>query len=279
MNKVIIYYFTGTGNTLLLSKTMRNVIIESGYECEIIDISTIKILSISKQVTYGFAFPVYAYGMPNIMKKFLNNLPNVDNTNAFVVSTAGEGIGIGVDIATTILKKKGFNIIGSLPVLMPQNFVPIFKLYSLEQEAETIANAKISITRFIKDLVEGKSQLKKKRNFIRSFSSRIVYFIFEFLGIRFFYKLFKVDEKCNSCSYCAKICPVGNITMKNGKPEFGNHCELCMRCLNFCPQESIQVWSSKKHKRYNKLPFKFLDENSEENDDEKDNDFLFYRNR
>jgi MinD superfamily P-loop ATPase len=37
------------------------------------------------------------------------------------------------------------------------------------------------------------------------------------------------------------VCQVENIEMKDGKPTWLHHCEQCLACLQWCPQEAIQV--------------------------------------
>ena len=50
----------------------------------------------------------------------------------------------------------------------------------------------------------------------------------------------KADESCTSCGICEQVCPVGNITMVDGAPRWNNHCEMCLACLNLCPEAAIQ---------------------------------------
>ncbi len=54
-------------------------------------------------------------------------------------------------------------------------------------------------------------------------------------------KNYTVDDKCNGCSICQKVCPVNNIIMEDNKPLWNKKCEQCYACLQWCPKESIQV--------------------------------------
>ncbi|NLW46267.1 MAG: 4Fe-4S binding protein [Firmicutes bacterium] len=49
-----------------------------------------------------------------------------------------------------------------------------------------------------------------------------------------------VDDKCNNCRTCERICPRSNITIKEGRPVWNHDCELCFACIQWCPQEAIQ---------------------------------------
>jgi NAD-dependent dihydropyrimidine dehydrogenase PreA subunit len=53
-------------------------------------------------------------------------------------------------------------------------------------------------------------------------------------------KSFIADEKCNGCGICSRVCPVSNIIIIDKKPVWQNHCESCLACVNWCPQEAIQ---------------------------------------
>ena len=53
-------------------------------------------------------------------------------------------------------------------------------------------------------------------------------------------KNFWVDDKCNNCGICLKVCPVNNIKIISEKPSWLHRCEQCFACLQWCPQEAIQ---------------------------------------
>lgn len=38
---------------------------------------------------------------------------------------------------------------------------------------------------------------------------------------------------------CQKIYSMNNIKTINGKPQWQHHCENCLVCYNWCPQEAI----------------------------------------
>lgn len=73
-------------------------------------------------------------------------------------------------------------------------------------------------------------------------------------------KKFFVQETCNRCGLCEKVCPVQNIRLVDGRPAWQHHCEQCMACLQWCPQEAIQFGKATiGRRRYRHPEFKAAD--------------------
>jgi len=49
------------------------------------------------------------------------------------------------------------------------------------------------------------------------------------------------QEKRIGCGICAKVCPVGNISMKDGKAVNGVNCNYCLGCVHFCPHQAMEI--------------------------------------
>ncbi len=260
MKKITIFYFTGTGNTLFLSKLLKEEFNSKGIECNLIDISSIdnKDITLSEDTVYGFVFPVYAFGPPRIYFNFLKNLPEVKEKSikAFVISNAGSQEGTANNIVRNKLLKKGFDLIGNCLLYMPHGFILLKERFSKEKEEQLLFESKKSIPIFVNNLIEGNITSYKKINPFFLLIFRISYWGFRVMGVRMLPQHFKIDTNCNSCGYCAKICPMKNISMVNDKPKWGNKCEVCLRCLNYCPKKSIQLLGTKNRSRYNIMPLK-----------------------
>ena len=54
--------------------------------------------------------------------------------------------------------------------------------------------------------------------------------------------------RCTKCKLCVKLCPRNNISMKE-YPERRDSCEVCMRCICFCPVKAVFI-PGKRSKQY-----------------------------
>ena len=59
---------------------------------------------------------------------------------------------------------------------------------------------------------------------------------------------FHSNEACNGCSLCQKLCPVENIRMREGHPQWQGRCIGCLRCYHRCPQHAIEYGNQTRKK-------------------------------
>lgn len=117
---------------------------------------------------------------------------------------------------------------------MPENYIALFKTPNKNESLEIIEQAQQPILNTIEyirgnlSFPEPEITLKDKLN--SSFINTI--FVHS--------KKFHVTNACISCGKCENICPLGNIKLLNGKPNWGEHCTYCMACICRCPKEAIE---------------------------------------
>ncbi len=235
--KTVLYYFSGTGNTLMLARLLAK---ELG-DTEIINIVSCSGSSpVPKADTIGILYPVYAFGLPRIVYNFVkNSLQITDNAYVFSLTNYGGGGGpASLQQLKALLQTKGNKLNLGFGLTMPSNYIPFGGAESQEKQNR----------RFIKAAEEIKiiAQTIKKRpeNYFYS-KSHIPLFITGLFYKLFFRncgkeaKKFYVNDNCTSCGICVKICPTKNIKLLDKRPVWGDNCEQCMACLQWCPTVAI----------------------------------------
>lgn len=245
LNTIDFYYFSGTGNTLLVIKKMKEIFEENGVKVNLYHLENTNPKDINLNNTVGLGFPVVIQGTYPFVWDFVKLLPKANGTNIFMVDTLAAYSGGVVGPMKRILNNKGYSSIGAKEILMPNNLFP--KEINSEENKKKIRTGLEKSERYAKEIINGSSKWGRiylLSDLMSIFSkSKIIWKFF-----RWYYPL-KVDEsKCVKCGLCVKLCPVNNIEMKD-YPELKNECMYCMRCISFCPKQAIHI-PKKKNKTY-----------------------------
>jgi len=260
-DSVQIFYFSGTGNSLRIAE-----LLSEKLDGEIISIPSLKD---QKKVTprsssFGIIFPVYYADLPVIVKRFANKLEGISNKYIFTVATYGGDSGKSLRTLSEIIKSRGGKLSGMYEVHMPQNG---FKK-PLENIDKIIRNANKRMDD-VSERIKSEYSGRFAGNKIQSVLLIPIYFLLgrfykkgiaELSGsdknmdidelIRMADKSFTVNEKCNHCGLCERICPVDNIKLEKGRPVWLHKCENCLACYNFCPQMAIETRIASKGYHY-----------------------------
>jgi ferredoxin len=244
--KIELKYFTGTGNSLKILDTCKEIFLQNNHEAAISEINTNE-SKIQESDILGFCFPVYAFGIPRICRKYLKSVRKFNKLQkVFVIVTAGgsDESGFSVQQCKQILKKKNCEIIYSDVIQMPINWItsPIPPFPPTKEEALEIIKKGLEQAKIVaQDIMKGKNKqhrfnYPKRYNKFRFYKD---YWMFKYLGIQNLWRTFKIYDTCNGCQICYRICPTNSIKILDNKPQWSSSCEQCMRCVNFCPKEAI----------------------------------------
>lgn len=235
-------YFSGTGNSWTVLNTCHLYFKE--HNCN----SEIKALDINEKEfdadIIGLAFPVHAFGLPEIIRNYIKSLPTFPiKQKFFFIVTAGDVSG---SCSTTkkleqLLLPKNVKTIYSDVIKMPNNWIPFSHTASKELN-EGIINAGVKKAQESAENILNSKMLQfdthRIPTFIRTMGN-VVNVLFRTQGKKQLIKLFKTYDSCDGCGLCAKTCPTNSIIMTDNKPNWASTCVQCMRCVNICPQESI----------------------------------------
>jgi ferredoxin len=237
--KTIIYYFTGTGNSLAAAR----IVAATLEDCELVSIAVLKDTPgniVPQADRVGIVCPVYDAGVPRIVAEFAERLDLSRAGSTFaIVTMGGTGISALHQLNKILMKGQGRKLNAAFAVKMPGNFPPVGRPPEGEKKDAILAAADkhlVSIAHTIDQGIAVPSGFSPGSSLMRC----LIYPPF-FQNVHGMDKAFSVSDDCTSCGTCAKVCPVGNITLANDRPSWQHHCELCCACLHFCPVEAIQL--------------------------------------
>ncbi len=238
----MIFYFSGTGNSLYIARTMADChsqtlvsiagAINSGAEAYKYTLEDGEII--------GFVFPVYAWGPPGIVLEFIQKLKlnRYQGNYLFSVVTCGENVGNVMNVLAAGLEQQGYKLHSGFSVRMPNNYILLGDVDKKELEKQKLAEAEKTLEQVnhtVDRKQEGLFELEKG--------------CFPWLLTGVFYPLFHkrsidtgkfhADDRCNSCGTCEAACNCQNIKVQ-GKPRWGNRCVQCLACIHHCPTRAIQ---------------------------------------
>ncbi|MFA5348633.1 MAG: EFR1 family ferrodoxin [Methanoregula sp.] len=239
--KTIIYYFTGTGNSLAAARK----IAASLEDCELVRVALLQETKgdiVPQAERVGIICPVYFSGLPLMVAEFAGRLYLSGSQYTFsVVTCGGSGGSSALGQLDSILKKRNRGLDAGFMVKMPGNYILMYSSPAGKKREKMLAVADTQIA----DIAGAVSRCEK-RKLPSSFLALLVHSL---AYPRFASRVheddrkFNVNESCTSCGTCAAICPAGNIDLVEGKPVWKHHCELCCGCIHLCPVEAIQAGS------------------------------------
>ena len=230
----MIYYFTGTGNSLCVARQLAE---ETGEGlASIAEIMRGKPFPEPGRLT-GIVYPVFAWAPPKIVVDFVKQYRAQLNTDyIFSVCTAG---GSCVGSMTRLEKALGRPLDSAYCLIMPNNFMIGMDVDAGEAAEKKLKEAQAQIPSIAKALLERKQEISGiKRGALRMFMSAAAESFFNTFALSSAHKFYAKDS-CNACRLCGEVCPTENIQIDQ-KPLWGKDCTLCFACINHCPVKAIQ---------------------------------------
>ena len=133
---------------------------------------------------------------------------------------------------------------------MPGNYLVKYGAYSIEKQKGMFIKEKEKVETIVKMITNQQENKIERNNFLINGIGNLAYksMLPKFPTLD---RNFNVNEKCNSCNTCEKVCPVQNIKIINGRPNWQGNCEHCLACIQWCPTEAIQYGTqTNDRKRY-----------------------------
>ena len=240
--KTTIYYFSATGNSLQLARR-----IASNLEtCDLVPMASTlgnEMIEPSSE-RIGLIFPVFAWGMPRMVAEFIGKLSLKGHPYIFAAATCVAIPGNTLRDLQKDLRQRGVDLQAGFVVKAGRS--SLMKLNSLDKiiirldrKRKTLRNSDERIS----EIVSTVKNLQPHRPETSSPGANLFGSMFHDLALKSFKTIdsaFLVNDSCEACGHCARICPRSNIIMENNHPVFQNNCELCHACIQWCPNFAIR---------------------------------------
>jgi len=242
--RTTIYYFSGTGNSLFVAKSLAKLISNCDIKSIPMEMHSSKLIKNSQKI--GFVFPLYAFGLPNIVIKFIKKFDFSNASYIFSIVTRGAKSWGALDQLNELLKSKSNKLSAGFYIDMPGNYIIKHRVCSENEQRYLFKNAEIKIKE-IADVINSKDTKIEKTNIFFRIFSRFYHLIWLNL-LKSKHSKFYSDENCDHCGLCVDICAFNNIKLDKKAPMWGDNCQMCLACLHFCPKQAIQYGSKTKGK-------------------------------
>ena len=249
--KIIIFYFTGTGNSLYVAK-------EISKSFKQVDIVAIPQAVDRKEFNYkdyskvGFVMPLYFMGMPAMVKDFIGKINIQNATHIFSVVTRAYTKGLVFTEINESLTKQGKNLNYGKYISFPDCYIRWAQAHDEESQAKVFNNATKQINIITQELLEEKSWVEKEGVILNTISA-VINKIWK-ARLSSINKTFKLDKDCIQCGICIRTCPAKNIKLDNNILKWDKKCQDCMACVQSCPNKSIYFNARTKNRRRYRNP-------------------------
>ena len=270
----MIIYFSGTGNSAMVARRLRQQLSgpadtpETADAARLYELSADRLLYPHRQMLtarpgepVAWVFPIYAWAPPYMVLRFIRKVKFLHGEDArhFMVCTCGDDIGRADDRWREAIGRRQWRPLGAFSVQMPNTYVA---MKGFDTDPADVAAAKLAAmparVAAIADAI--------RRNYSRSdvvrgswawLKTNVAYPWFR--AVKMNPARFTVDaSRCTRCGLCARSCPMMNITLATPSsapaagvwgggfpaavtkpPQWGPACTLCLRCYHTCPVHAI----------------------------------------
>lgn len=236
-----IFYFSATGNSLAFAKKLAGRLDST---CFVSIPTVIGEKQVPGEAKIGFIFPVYGWGMPRIVEDFINDLQIKRGTYVFAVATCSGTPGGTMIQLKQMLAKKGIVLAAGF-VIKEQTFNPLPTDDPLKKLMNVIRGKKRFKTgdQRLNEIAECIEHSRTHKIETNSVLSTIIGNTLHKGALPMFKNMavnFSATSACTNCGTCGRICPRNNIRCEKGSLTWGDDCELCFACSQWCSHKAIR---------------------------------------
>jgi ferredoxin len=243
-----IFTYSGTGNSLWTARRLADAV--GGADLVSIPAWRRNPAAVEPGSPVGLVFLVHIWGLPAAVRGFIGHLEDWKPDYVFAVAVnAGQVSNTLVQLGRE-LAGRGVTLNAGFEVKLPSNYIPWGGPGPKEEWESRFRAASEKIARIAQPIRNRETVPVDKGPLWQRIVFTWLYSV-SHSRVREMDGKFWVDEKCNRCGICEKVCPADNITLVGGKPVWNHRCEQCLACLQWCPKEAIQYGrKTPKYERY-----------------------------
>lgn len=235
--KTVIYYFSATGNSLKVAKDLS----EKLGDTTLVPIPKVMNSELDPDAdNIGIVYPVYCWGVPQMVTKFIKKLKPEHAKHFFAVATYGGSPAGTLLQAKQRLKEQNIKLASGFAVHMPTNYI-VWGEALTEEEQDKLFRSWNKRVDEIADIIRNQEEhAVEAGSFLSNFFLSKVLYSISMPSLAKADKSFWSNSNCDNCGICKRVCPAGNIEFKDRKPVWNHKCEQCLACLHWCPKQAIQ---------------------------------------
>lgn len=238
----MIICYTGTGNSLAVAQRLADALGDSVtlLEREMLISPESHSIDLSGHQRVVWCFPVYSWGVPPVICKFIKQITlNGESLPHYMVATCGDDAGRTHIQWRHLISSRGWDAHSAFTVVMPNTYTLMkgFNVDPSDVEQSKLAKMPDAVEHIAQTIISGGNADEVLEGKWSRIKSGIIYPWF----VRYAMspKPFHFTDDCISCEICARSCPMDNISMVNGHPQWHDNCALCLRCYHLCPKHAV----------------------------------------
>ena len=233
----MILYFSGTGNSKYVAKRLSEITNENILSINE-HIKNNRIYFAAENERLIFVTPTYAWRIPRVVESWIKGIQQNGRHKAYFIMTCGGEIGNAERYLELLCRAAGMDFFGCAEVVMPENYIAMFSAPTQEEALQIIEKSEVVIDSAAAAIHCSKRLEPSAVSFTGKVYSGVVNRLFYPLFVHA--KKFYAKDTCIGCGICEKLCPLNNISLKDGRPIWQDNCTHCMACICHCPVSAIE---------------------------------------
>lgn len=241
MASVIIYYYTGTGNSLFAARQLQEALGDARLAPMGAYLGEGDRPPEAEAV--GLVFPICQTAMPLPVRYFLKRLRLAPTVYRFALATRIGTSHSAFATADRLLARQGRRLDLWGNVNMASNDPKFDYQVPTEEQLARLEQAACAEIRQLAEKINRREVWRPKDSTATLRIPGVA--LLEPLVLAAWKRPVKLysDGGCTGCGLCAAVCPAGRIRLEAGRPRWQSDipCWQCSACLSYCPAQSVQL--------------------------------------